>query len=165
LTLLGAVVAHAGINVLNGVYDDRAGCDAIDVDRVFPHTGGSRIIQSGVLTNGRMALYGWLRICVLIPRVASEIGWCASASTARGGYPLLVAAAYFSLLLGVVLVPIPRYALIGLAALPLHLHASRLLWMEADNRQALRPVISLTLIGTIMYGALIAIGIAVGRLL
>jgi 1,4-dihydroxy-2-naphthoate octaprenyltransferase len=59
-TLIGAVAAHAGINVLNDVYDERAGCDAINDDRVFPYTGGSRVIQNGVLSIGRMARFGWL---------------------------------------------------------------------------------------------------------
>lgn len=60
LTLLGAVAAHAGINVLNDVYDDRAGCDGINADRVFPFTGGSRVIQNGVLSITSMARFGWL---------------------------------------------------------------------------------------------------------
>lgn len=59
LTLLGAVAAHAGINVLNDVYDHRAGCDDINVDRVFPYTGGSRVIQNGVLSSENMARFGW----------------------------------------------------------------------------------------------------------
>ena len=261
LTLIGAVVAHAGINVLNDVYDDRAGCDAINVDRVFPYTGGSRIIQNGVLSNRRMAYYGWLLMAttvgiglVLVQRAGPGLlligllglflGWAYSApplrlserglgelsvglgfglviplgtayaqlgrvdamtlwaglpfaflivavlyinqfpdsradtmsgkrnwvvrlgaDSARGGYPLLVAAAYVNLLLGIVLGPIPSHALIGLAALPLHLRASRMLWMEANNPQALRPAITLTLKGTLLHGALIAIGIAAGGLL
>lgn len=60
LTLLGAVAAHAGINVLNDVYDELAGCDHINADRVHPFTGGSRIIQNGVLTVAGMARFGWL---------------------------------------------------------------------------------------------------------
>ena len=261
LTLLGAVVAHAGINVLNDVYDDRAGCDAINADRIFPYTGGSRIIQNGVLSNRHMAHYGWLLMAttvviglflvqragpglLLIGLFGLLLGWaysapplrlserglgelsvglgfglviplgtayaqlgrvdaltlwaglpfaflivavlyinqfpdlCADTTSgkrnwvvrlgvdgARGVYPLLVAAAYLNLLLGVALGPITSYALIGLAALPLHLRASRLLWVEADNPRALRPAIMLTLIGTLLHGALIAIGIAAGGVL
>ena len=60
LTLCGAVAAHAGINVLNDVYDERAGCDAINADRVFPYTGGSRVIQNGILDEASMARFGWL---------------------------------------------------------------------------------------------------------
>lgn len=59
LTLIGAVLAHAGINVINDVYDARAGCDAANDDRVFPFTGGSRIIQNGVLNLEQMGRFGW----------------------------------------------------------------------------------------------------------
>jgi len=63
-TLVGAVAAHAGINVLNDVHDDRAGCDEINADRVFPYTGGSRVIQNGVLSRASMARFGWLLLAL-----------------------------------------------------------------------------------------------------
>ena len=56
LTLLFAFVAHAGVNVLNDYYDARIGTDAINVERIFPFTGGSRFIQNGVLS---LAQTGW----------------------------------------------------------------------------------------------------------
>jgi 1,4-dihydroxy-2-naphthoate octaprenyltransferase len=59
LTLIGAVAAQAGANVLNDHYDARAGCDEINRDRVFPFTGGSRIIQNGVLSLEQMGQLGW----------------------------------------------------------------------------------------------------------
>lgn len=100
LTLLGAVVAHAGINVLNDVYDERAGCDGINADRVFPFTGGSRIIQNGVLSVAAMARFGWLLLAatvliglaltrqagpglLLIGAVGLFIGWAYSAPPLR----------------------------------------------------------------------------------
>lgn len=59
LTLLGAVLAHAGANVLNDYYDTRAGCDDVNDDRVFPFTGGSRMIQNGLLTLESTQRLGW----------------------------------------------------------------------------------------------------------
>jgi 1,4-dihydroxy-2-naphthoate octaprenyltransferase len=59
LTLIGAVAAQAGANVLNDHYDAHAGCDQINQDRVFPFTGGSRIIQNDVLSLELMGQYGW----------------------------------------------------------------------------------------------------------
>ena len=50
LTLLLAVVAHAGVNVFNDYYDHLNGTDAANVDRLFPFTGGSRFIQNGVMS-------------------------------------------------------------------------------------------------------------------
>ena len=60
VTMIGAVAAHAAINVLNDYYDDRAGCDQINGDRVFPFTGGSRVIQNGIFEPRQMATYGWI---------------------------------------------------------------------------------------------------------
>lgn len=49
-TLLLAVLAHAGINVLNDYCDHLSGTDARNTQRIYPYTGGSRFIQNGVLT-------------------------------------------------------------------------------------------------------------------
>jgi 1,4-dihydroxy-2-naphthoate octaprenyltransferase len=255
LTLLGAIAAHAGINVLNDVYDDRAGCDDINADRVFPYTGGSRVIQNGVLSITSMARFGWLLLAaaaligvslaavsgaglLLIGLAGLFLGWAYSAPplrlsgrglgelsvglgfglvipmgaayvqlgrvdmlalwaglpfaflialvlyinqfpdlradsisgkrnwvvrlgarSARHGYPLLVAAAYFSLILGVLLGPLPPYVLVGMLTLPLHLRALRLLWAEAGNPQSLRPAIEGTLNGTMLHGLLVVMGL------
>jgi len=50
ITLLLAVLAHAGINVLNDYCDHLNGSDARNTQRIYPYTGGSRFIQNGVLT-------------------------------------------------------------------------------------------------------------------
>jgi 1,4-dihydroxy-2-naphthoate octaprenyltransferase len=60
LTVVGAVVVHAGANVLNDYYDAENGTDAINQERLFPFTGGSRFIQNGVLTRGQTARFGAL---------------------------------------------------------------------------------------------------------
>jgi 1,4-dihydroxy-2-naphthoate octaprenyltransferase len=57
-TVLGALLVHAGVNVLNDYYDALNGTDALNTDRIFPFTGGSRFIQNGVLTSGETARYG-----------------------------------------------------------------------------------------------------------
>ena len=59
LTVLGAVVVHGGINVLNDYYDAIGGSDGINAERIFPFTGGSRFIQNGVLTPRQTARLGW----------------------------------------------------------------------------------------------------------
>jgi 1,4-dihydroxy-2-naphthoate octaprenyltransferase len=50
VTLLLALLAHAGINVLNDYCDHLNGTDARNTARIYPYTGGSRFIQNGVLT-------------------------------------------------------------------------------------------------------------------
>ena len=57
-TLLFALMAHAGINVLNDYYDELNGTDRLNTDRVFPFTGGSRFIQNGVLTARKTRVFG-----------------------------------------------------------------------------------------------------------
>ena len=58
LTLLGALAAHASFNVLNDVFDHQSGSDTINIDRVYPFTGGSRIIQNLVLSPQQMLYFG-----------------------------------------------------------------------------------------------------------
>ena len=50
VTVVFALAAHAGANVLNDYYDSRSGNDAANTERLFPYTGGSRFIQDGLLT-------------------------------------------------------------------------------------------------------------------
>ncbi len=58
LTLLGAVLIHAAVNVLNDYYDSLNRTDAINEERLFPFTGGSRFIQNGVFTELLTLRYG-----------------------------------------------------------------------------------------------------------
>lgn len=57
-SLFFALVAHAGVNVLNDYYDALNGTDALNVDRLYPFTGGSRFIQNGVLSLRETAFFG-----------------------------------------------------------------------------------------------------------
>ena len=57
LTVLLAVATQAGVNVFNDYYDHLNGTDAVNVDRLFPFTGGSRFIQNGVMSPRQML--GW----------------------------------------------------------------------------------------------------------
>jgi 1,4-dihydroxy-2-naphthoate octaprenyltransferase len=67
ITLIFALVAHAGANVINDYYDAISGCDAANVDRIFPFTGGSRFIQDGVLSTKQTALFGYTLLIAVIP--------------------------------------------------------------------------------------------------
>ncbi len=60
VTLLFAMLAHAGANVLNDYYDALNGTDDCNVERIFPFTGGSRFIQNGVLTRNETRNLGVL---------------------------------------------------------------------------------------------------------
>lgn len=50
LAALNIAFIHSGANVLNDYFDARSGTDALNEQRIFPFTGGSRFIQNGVLS-------------------------------------------------------------------------------------------------------------------
>jgi 1,4-dihydroxy-2-naphthoate octaprenyltransferase len=58
LALLATVCVHAGSNVLNDVGDESNGTDRRNRDRIYPYTGGSRFIQTGILDKAGMARLG-----------------------------------------------------------------------------------------------------------
>ena len=67
LTVLFALIAHAGINVLNDFYDARSGADAANRERLFPFTGGSRFIQNGVLSEAETGRLGFALLAAVVP--------------------------------------------------------------------------------------------------
>lgn len=58
LALFATVCVHAASNVLNDVGDDSGGTDRQNEDRVYPYTGGSRFIQTGIMSAREMARWG-----------------------------------------------------------------------------------------------------------
>jgi 1,4-dihydroxy-2-naphthoate polyprenyltransferase len=66
VTLLLAILAQAGVNVLNDYYDHLNGTDELNSDRLFPFTGGSRFIQNGVFTPRQTLAYGLALFAVVI---------------------------------------------------------------------------------------------------
>lgn len=52
VTLVGAVAAHAGANLANDYFDHKLGADELNKAYVRPFTGGSRMIQEGLLSAG-----------------------------------------------------------------------------------------------------------------
>lgn len=66
LTLVFALCAHAGANVLNDYYDALNGADAANDERLFPFTGGSRSIQEGWFTPRQMVILGGCLLGIVI---------------------------------------------------------------------------------------------------
>jgi 1,4-dihydroxy-2-naphthoate octaprenyltransferase len=58
LALLAQVCVHAGGNVLKDFGDVSNGTDRLNADRIYPYTGGSRFIQTGILVYTLMARLG-----------------------------------------------------------------------------------------------------------
>ncbi len=67
LTVFFALVAHAGVNVVNDYYDALNGSDAANDERLFPFTGGSRFIQNGVLGLREVGIFGYALLLSVIP--------------------------------------------------------------------------------------------------
>ena len=66
LTLVFALAAHAGVNVVNDYHDARNGTDAANSERLFPFTGGSRFIQNGVWSAQTTGIFGYLLLLSVI---------------------------------------------------------------------------------------------------
>jgi 1,4-dihydroxy-2-naphthoate octaprenyltransferase len=71
LTLLAALLGHAGANVINDYFDHRSGADDLNEDPLTPFAGGSRMIQLGRLSP-RQTL--WLGLALLGAAIALGIG-------------------------------------------------------------------------------------------
>lgn len=121
VTLLFALLAHAGVNVLNDYYDALNGTDAQNTQRIFPFTGGSRFIQNGVLTPAQTRNFGfalmtgvaaaglWLMAStdpqlMYVGLAGLFIGWAYSAPpfrlNSRGWGELCVAAGFLAITVG-----------------------------------------------------------------
>jgi len=67
VTVLFALVAHAGVNVINDYHDALSGADDANTERLFPFTGGSRFIQNGVHSARQTALLGYGLLAAVVP--------------------------------------------------------------------------------------------------
>jgi len=94
VTLVFALVAHAGVNVLNDYYDDQIGTDAINTERVYPYTGGSRFIQNGVLTPRETGLLGAALLGIVVPAGLWLVSRSAGGLIAIGAAGLFIGWAY-----------------------------------------------------------------------
>jgi len=94
LTLVLALVAHAGANVLNDYHDARNGADAANQSGLFPFSGGSRLIQNGIVSvddTGRWA--AWL-LLGLIPAGLLLAAWSGAGLVLIGAAGLFLGWAY-----------------------------------------------------------------------
>jgi 1,4-dihydroxy-2-naphthoate octaprenyltransferase len=66
-TLLLACLAHAAGNVLNDVHDALSGADAANTEGLFPFTGGTRLIQQGVVSVQQTRDLARALLLVLVP--------------------------------------------------------------------------------------------------
>ncbi len=87
LALLGVQLIHAGANVANDYFDHLSGNDAVNRTFVRPFTGGSRMIQKGLLSPGEVLTLSIS--CIVLGVFASvllalAVGWEVLALGAAG---------------------------------------------------------------------------------
>ena len=152
LTLAFALIAHAGINVLNDYYDALNGSDAANTERRFPFTGGSRFIQNGVLSLHATRVFGYTLLAAVVPAglllawksgpglvwiglAGLAIGWAYSAPPfklmSRGLGEIAVACGWLIVVLGADYVQRGAFSFTPLAAgLGYALHVANLLFIN-----------------------------------
>ncbi len=57
LGLIVALLAHAAGNVINDFHDSLNGSDLANIERIYPFTGGSRMIQDGIFTEQKISRF------------------------------------------------------------------------------------------------------------
>lgn len=99
-TILLSLLLHAGVNVLNDYFDALNGSDAVNIERLFPYTGGSRFIQNGILTPKQTIRFAYTMLLfsmlggiwlvwqagvglLLIGALGMLVGWAYSATPMR----------------------------------------------------------------------------------
>lgn len=78
LALIGGILLHAGANVINDYFDHLSQNDALNKEFVRPFTGGSRMIQQGLLTPNEVLVEAV--VCLFIGSVIGlyfsyKLGW------------------------------------------------------------------------------------------
>lgn len=159
LTLALALLAHAGVNVLNDYYDHLNGTDAANTGRLFPFTGGSRFIQNRVLSPRQTLAYGLALFAAVIAGglwliqqsgpglfwiglAGLAIGWAYSAPplklNSRGLGEICVAAGFLLIVAGSAFVQQGRLdALPWMAGLPYALLVTNVLYInQFPDREA-----------------------------
>lgn len=82
LAFFATVCVHAASNVFNDVGDDHNGTDRNNADRIYPFTGGSQFIQSGLMSATEMR-----NLAISLYAIAAALGiWL----TLIRGFPVLI---------------------------------------------------------------------------
>lgn len=146
LTVLFALVAHAGANVINDYHDALSGADAGNDERLFPFTGGSRFIQNGVLSLRETRFLGYGLLAAVIPA-----GHWLTAHSAGGLIWIGLAGLLIACLFGAS--PATDRARCG------RRHDCWRLLADADKPARLAPAIKATILAANLHGLLISVAL------
>ncbi len=95
LTLIAAVLLHAGANVINDYFDHVSGNDEVNTEFVRPFSGGSRVIQLGLLTPLEV-LVGGLLLFFLAILIGLYLTWARGALILALGAVGLVSGMFYT---------------------------------------------------------------------
>ena len=93
-TLVLAVLAHAAGNVINDVHDAQSGADAGNTSGIFPFTGGTRLIQQGMVSVRQTRDLARALMLLLVTGGLALALWSTPALLWIGALGLLLAWAY-----------------------------------------------------------------------
>lgn len=93
-TLVLAVLAHAAGNVINDVHDAQSGADAGNTSGIFPFTGGTRLIQLGMVSVRQTRDLARALMLLVVPGGLALALWSTPALLWIGALGLLLAWAY-----------------------------------------------------------------------
>lgn len=93
-TLALALLAHAAGNVINDVHDAQSGADAGNTSGIFPFTGGTRLIQQGVVSVRQTRDLARALLLLVVPGGLALSLWSTPALLWIGAMGLLLAWAY-----------------------------------------------------------------------
>ena len=93
-TLVLAVLAHAAGNVINDVHDAQSGADAGNTSGIFPLTGGTRLIQLGMVSVRQTRDLARALMLLVVPGGLALALWSTPALLWIGALGLLLAWAY-----------------------------------------------------------------------
>jgi 1,4-dihydroxy-2-naphthoate octaprenyltransferase len=149
-SVLLALLTHASVNLYNDWADSVLGSDAINTERLFPFSGGSRVIQDGVFTALAMramarklalvVVLGGMLLALhagpgllLLGWAGLVLGWAYSsprvALMSRGWGELAVAAGWWLIVVGADYVQRQHFStLAALAGVPMALLVADILW-------------------------------------
>ena len=92
VAFVGVAGLHAGSNVMNDYFDHKSGCDEANTEFVRPFTGGSRLIQNGLLTPRQVLVESLILFTIAAAcgvYLTAAVGWWAlilGAAGAVSGY-------------------------------------------------------------------------------
>lgn len=94
LTLIAGALLHLAVNVYNDYFDHRSGNDPLNVDFVRPFSGGSRVIQLGLLSPLEM-ISGAILLSAVSAGIGAVLAWAAGPWVLAFGVAGLISGVFY----------------------------------------------------------------------